>query len=952
MTTTAPSSSRRVLEDVPSLRTRRSEIPAETTTHRDKGREELEKIAENIIEGSVGQDQLVKELRRKLSKLSSTERSSQSTSGKSDRIVAKLKAQPERYRTVPALLELLDRLSITARTSIASSSSQSRSTPRSPLLEIPELKQTRVKSPLASFSNDTPKSASTKGTSSAVPDSPAPTITSVKSTTAKGKEVVRLSDSDMNAPKNEVLQRWRAKMGVELIKEDDLLRDMIFLLQGINGKYVGFEEILIFPSNELGEAHDAETMIKVKFVEETEHLITQPTKHLIHRIVELGRLYKRVSEFSQHKSRQEDSGLVMQSLCHFITTELTDYYRLVVELEAQLNSNKARLGDGETRLDGLDAKGASELLTLKQIAVRIEDVTLRMRLISTVIESCQDSHGGAVVSMIHSYTFNGDPFIRKFTAEILEQVSKPFFHSLSLWIFEGELQDPFQEFFVELNKDVKTWAATHHDDSLALPNMPDGQAASSLWQNQFRIRSEMVPSFLGEGFAKKIFSTGKSLNFIRFSCGDEDWVATRNAMLSNSGRGQNGMLRYADLVGLQRTIDEAYAIASSRLLDILLDKFKLLNHLRALKDYLMLMKGDFIDLLMDSIGPSLNKPASSLYRHNLTASLETAIRGSNSQYDDMDVLKRLDARILDYNEGDLGWDSFTLEYRVDEPVNTVLDGNAMLGYQVIFNHLWKIKRVELALGASWEKLLSAGNMLRRSRKTFFDEENLSKLSHESLGNLNEQLHFIKQMQGFINLEVIEYSWNDLCQFFTSNKDKEKKNQQQQIDLDELIQSHKAYLNALLSKVLLRSSSSSKKGGVSSDQLAMEVRTNLDYMLGFTVASDDLAQYITDQLALADMGGRTSATSSSHNPSSSSSNRSAATSQQQQQLPQRVSTTSLTLTNITRRTSLQYANFQQSTQLIIARLEKHSNLVVRDLSTRLNFNSFYHTAARKGAPSST
>jgi gamma-tubulin complex component 3 len=928
MATTAAGSSRRPVGEP--ARPRRSEM-------RDLGKEELVNLVENIIgshnssKGSAaGDEQLMHQIRRRLTRLS-VESSTHTRTAKMEAIIGKIKAQPDQYRSLPALLELLDRLASGARpSSTTSSPNLGGNSARSPLLEISDLKQQRMKSPLASSAtNDSPKAANSNKASTMA----SPVSESIASPKGKGKdEVVRLSEVEMKGPKNAVLQRWRAKMGVQLAKEDDLLRDVIFLLQGINGKYVGFEEILALPSNDLGDMHDAEEIVRVVFAPETEHLLTQPCKHLIHRIVELGRLYKRISEFSQRTSQQETSGLIMQSLCHFIAVELTEYYRLVVELEAQLNENGAHSGEaanaGQTQ--ELDSKGAASLLTLKQIAVRIEDVTLRMRLISTIIESCQDSHGGAIVSLIHSYTFNGDPFIRKFTAEILEQVSKPFFHSLSLWIFEGELQDPFDEFFVELNKDVKTSALNHHDDSLVLPAMQDGQAASSLWQNQFRIRSEMVPSFLGEGFAKKIFSTGKSLNFIRFSCGDEDWVATRDAMLSHSGRGQNGMLRYADLVGLQRTIDDAYAIASSRLLDILMDKFKLLNHLRALKDYLMLMKGDFIDLLMDSIGPSLSKPASSLYRHNLTASLETAIRGSNSQYDDMDILRRLDARVLDFNEGDLGWDSFTLEYRVDEPVNTVLDGNALLGYQVIFNHLWKIKRVELALGAAWERLISAGNMLRRSRKTFLDEENLSRVSHESLGNLNEQIHFVKQMQGFINLEVIEYSWNDLCQFFATNREKKT-----EIDLDELIQSHKAYLNALLSKVLLRSSS--KKGN--SDQLAVEVRTNMDHMLGFAVASDDLAQYITDQLALSSMSrlAKSSSSSKSSRPPSSGG-------------AQRIPATSLTLSNITRRSTSQYMKFQQSTQLIISRLEKHSNLVVRDLSTRLNFNSYYHTVARKGAAS--
>lgn len=121
---------------------------------------------------------------------------------------------------------------------------------------------------------------------------------------------------------------------------------------------------------------------------------------------------------------------------------------------------------------------------------------------------------------------------------------------------------------------------------------------------------------------------------------------------------------------------------------------------------------------------------------------------------------------------------------------------------------------------------------------------------------------------------------------------------------------------------------------------MEVRTNLDHMLGFAVACDDLAQYITDQLALSNLSRQSagSATATRSRPATPASG------------PQRVPATSLTLSNITRRTSTQHAHFQQSTQLIISRLEKHSNLVVRDLSTRLNFNSFYHTASRKGVPS--
>ena len=61
-------------------------------------------------------------------------------------------------------------------------------------------------------------------------------------------------------------------------------------------------------------------------------------------------------------------------------------------------------------------------------------------------------------------------------------------------------------------------------------------------------------------------------------------------------------LQYADMEGLERSISLAYSIASQRLFGIFFDKYRLLDHLRALKDYLMLGKGDFVEILMENLG--------------------------------------------------------------------------------------------------------------------------------------------------------------------------------------------------------------------------------------------------------------------------------------------------------------------------------------------------------------
>ena len=43
----------------------------------------------------------------------------------------------------------------------------------------------------------------------------------------------------------------------------------------------------------------------------------------------------------------------------------------------------------------------------------------------------------------------------------------------------------------------------------------------------------------------------------------------------------------------------------------------------------------------------LSKDARVIYRHNLTGGLETAVRSSNAQYENSDILSRLDVRLLE-----------------------------------------------------------------------------------------------------------------------------------------------------------------------------------------------------------------------------------------------------------------------------------------------------------------
>lgn len=345
---------------------------------------------------------------------------------------------------------------------------------------------------------------------------------------------------------------------------------------------------------------------------------------------------------------------------------------------------------------------------------------------------------------------------------------------LRLWIYDGELSDPFKEFFV-VEPEFR-------------PATDPRRIATSVWEDKYKLDDEMVPSIITQDFAKKVFLIGKSLNFIRYGCGDSDWVEAYSKEASKE-------LRYGDTASLETSIDEAHKTTMAQLLHLMNDKFKLFDHLNALKKYLLLGQGDFIALLMESLASNLDRPANSQYRHNLTAQLEHAIRASNAQYDSPDVLRRLDARMLELSHGEIGWDCFTLEYKIDAPVDVVITPWASTQYLKMFNFLWRVKRVEFGLGSTWRRCMTGARGVLGSV-----DDKVGPDWKRARCAIAEMIHFVCQLQWYILFEVIESSWNEL-QASVSKPE---------CTLDDLVEAHTKYLNSITHKGLLGSASSGNK----------------------------------------------------------------------------------------------------------------------------------------------
>ncbi|XP_044106066.1 gamma-tubulin complex component 3 isoform X4 [Neovison vison] len=524
--------------------------------------------------------------------------------------------------------------------------------------------------------------------------------------------------------------------GAAEVTEAALVRDILYVFQGIDGKNI--------------KMSSAENCYKV----EAKANLSRSLRDTAVRLGELGWLHNKIRKYTDQRSLDRSFGLVGQSFCAALHQELKEYYRLLSVLHSQL-----QLEDDQGVNLGLESS-----LTLRRLLVWTYDPKIRLKTLAALVDHCQGRKGGELASAVHAYTKTGDPYVRSLVRHILSLVSHPVLSFLYRWIYDGELEDTYHEFFVASDPAVKT---------------------DRLWQDKYTLRKSMIPSFITMDQSRKVLLIGKSINFLHQVCHDQTPTAKMIAVTKSADSPQDATDLFTDLENAFRgKIDAAYFETSKYLLDVLNKRYSLLDHMQAMRRYLLLGQGDFIRHLMDLLKPELVRPATTLYQHNLTGILETAVRATNAQFDSPEILRRLDVRLLEVSPGDTGWDVFSLDYHVDGPIATVFTRECMSHYLRVFNFLWRAKRMEYILTDIRKGHMCNAKLLRNMPE-------FSGVLHHCHILASEMVHFIHQMQYYITFEVLECSWDELW-----NK------VQQAQDLDHIIAAHEGFLDTIISRCLL------------------------------------------------------------------------------------------------------------------------------------------------------
>ncbi|OVF04327.1 putative spindle pole body component [Clavispora lusitaniae] len=127
--------------------------------------------------------------------------------------------------------------------------------------------------------------------------------------------------------------------------------------------------------------------------------------------------------------------------------------------------------------------------------------------VSTDTNSFEVCKGGLVLQIIQNRMnqFSGDAVSFSFLSRVFDAVSKDYIYSLNLWLSRGEVDDPFEEFFVKKN------------------NLPSNIFYSNIekyWDELYVIKLDgIIDQFASKDLQMKVLLTGKYLSILKQSTG-------------------------------------------------------------------------------------------------------------------------------------------------------------------------------------------------------------------------------------------------------------------------------------------------------------------------------------------------------------------------------------------------------------------------------------------------
>uniref|UniRef100_A0ACD5W300 Uncharacterized protein n=1 Tax=Avena sativa TaxID=4498 RepID=A0ACD5W300_AVESA len=440
--------------------------------------------------------------------------------------------------------------------------------------------------------------------------------------------------------------------------------------------------------------------------------------------------------------------------------------------------------------------------------------------------------------------------------------SEVMFNQLTSWMVYGILQDQYHEFFIrrQVDRDEDNESAQSDvADKFAQKLAKDTSLTS--WHSGFHVSLDMLPEYIHMRVAESILFAGKAIRVLRNpSPGATLHEPTNQSqILKGSHRmqsftGGSGVLKElpnfsnisaeellpqieADKVDamlkqlkhssefhkrlFESAVSSIRTIAANHLWQLVVVRADLNGHLKALKDYFLLAKGDFFQCFLEESRQLMRLPprqstaeADLIVPFQLAAlktigdedkyftrvSLRMPLFGMKSSTSQKDLQKSNTPDLSSQGKASSelaldGWHSIALEYSVDWPLQLFFTPDVLSKYRKVFQYLIRLKRTQMELEKSWTAVMHQDHVdfsdYCKDRKNSSATQ-LRRLRTNPFWRVREHMAFlIRNLQFYIQVDVIESQWNVL-----------QSHVQDSHDFTELVTFHQDYLSALISQSFL------------------------------------------------------------------------------------------------------------------------------------------------------
>ncbi|XP_015951163.1 gamma-tubulin complex component 4 homolog isoform X1 [Arachis duranensis] len=470
-----------------------------------------------------------------------------------------------------------------------------------------------------------------------------------------------------------------------------------------------------------------------------------------------------------------------------------------------------------------------------------------------------DIRGGQLLNLLYKRCHCGVPELQTCMQRLLWHAHQVMYNQLASWMVYGILQDQHGEFFIRRQEDREVENSSSNSDiSDKLARMSTNDASLSDWHLGFHPYWDMLPEYIPMHVAESILFAGKAVRVLRnpspsFQSGDTvnpqipksfqkiHGLAGRfhfqREPLINSGMGEDLLPQNesdkieAMLLDLKESsefhkrsfecaVDSIQAIAASRLWQLVVVRADLNGHLKALKDYFLLAKGDFFQCFLEEsrqlmrLPPRQSTAEADLMVPFQLAALKTI--GEEDKYFSKVSLRMPSYGItvrpspLDVSRANTsadgssgassemsldGWDGLALEYSVDWPLHLFFTQEVLSKYLRVFQYLLRLKRTQMELEKLWASVMHQYHRdFAKRKKDRSKSPTAQQKSQRSrpMWRVREHMAFlIRNLQFYIQVDVIESQWNILQTHIQDSH-----------DFTELVGFHQEYLLALISQTFL------------------------------------------------------------------------------------------------------------------------------------------------------